>query len=303
MSSAGQHSSESLNQRTRLWGNLLLALFKGVFGWLTGSKALAADAFRSVADAAFHIAPMLRGRLANRSKDSSKKKAEDEANQEARASLLVSVGLLMVGLEIGISAAHDIVNGVTAAPKWYALAAIAVGTALRVLFLRTNEGISGLYCSLISLLGAGAAIAGSRLDLPELYYFDPAAAIVIAVIVMNLGYRSLAEAVQKGQIAGQAEEEASELLKFVQRIEGVIAVSSLRAREHGHYVLAEAVIKVNPRISIQEGNEIAKRVKLLLMKRFGHVSDAHIYVEPYDAGLPYKSNHDPNQEQMPTLLQ
>ena len=101
----------------------------------------------------------------------------------------------------------------------------------------------------------------------------------------------------------QREESAEELMQVVQRIEGVVTVESIRAREQGHYVTAEIVISVNPRITVLEGQEIAKRVKLLLMHRFLHLSEVMVYVEPYDPGYPYKSNHDPNQEQMPTLLQ
>ncbi|GKU75687.1 cation transporter dimerization domain-containing protein [Paenibacillus sp. L3-i20] len=99
------------------------------------------------------------------------------------------------------------------------------------------------------------------------------------------------------------EESADELMQVIQRVEGVVTVQSLRAKEHGHYVIAEVVISVNPRISVLEGQEIAKKVKLLLMHRFLHLSDVSIYVEPYDPGYPYKSNHELNQEQMPTLLQ
>ncbi|WP_262678905.1 cation transporter dimerization domain-containing protein [Paenibacillus sp. J5C2022] len=101
----------------------------------------------------------------------------------------------------------------------------------------------------------------------------------------------------------EQEESADEIMAVVQRVEGVVTVQSLRAREHGHYVVAEIIISVNPRITVQEGQDIAKRVKLLLMHRFLHLSEVVIYVEPYDPGYPYKSNHDPNQEQMPTLLQ
>lgn len=99
------------------------------------------------------------------------------------------------------------------------------------------------------------------------------------------------------------EEAADELMQVVQRVEGVVTVESLRAREHGHYVVADIVISVNPRITVLEGQEIAKKVKTLLMHRFLHLSDVSVYVEPYDPGYPYKSNHDPNQEHMPTLLQ
>ncbi|REK75958.1 cation transporter dimerization domain-containing protein [Paenibacillus paeoniae] len=108
---------------------------------------------------------------------------------------------------------------------------------------------------------------------------------------------------RRNQRDSDRNENADELMQVVQRVEGVVTVQSIRAREHGHYVVAEIVISVNPRITVLEGQEIAKRVRMLLMHRFHHLTDVSIYVEPYDPGYPYKSNHDPNQEQMPTLLQ
>lgn len=108
---------------------------------------------------------------------------------------------------------------------------------------------------------------------------------------------------RSGGASRKREESAEELMAVVQRVEGVVTVQSIRAREQGHYVVAEIVISVNPRITVLEGQDIAKRVKLLLMHRFLHLTEVSIYVEPYDPGYPYKSNHDPNQEQMPTLLQ
>ncbi|WP_036581789.1 cation transporter dimerization domain-containing protein, partial [Paenibacillus darwinianus] len=95
----------------------------------------------------------------------------------------------------------------------------------------------------------------------------------------------------------------AELRETVQGVEGVIAVPTIRAREQGHYVAVAAAISVNPRITVLEGQEIAKRVKDQVFKRFTHVTDVQVQVDPYDPGYPYKSNHDPNQEHMPTLLQ
>lgn len=303
MSSAGQYSKVGPSQRTLLGGNLLLALFKGVMGWLSGSKALMADGIRSVADASASLAPLLQERFAKRSTSRGTISHSDHSRGEGMAKLLVSVMLLVAGLEIGISGIRDIAEGVTTAPKWYAIPAIIAASVIRAVFFKTKEGLSGLYCSLAALIGASTALVGGLLSIPALYYFDPAAAIIIAVIVMNDGYRILSAEMTGKRMLDGAEEEAPDLAQFVQRIEGVVSVESLKAREHGHYVVVEVVISVNPRISVLEGNEIARRVKLLLMKRYVHITDVIIYVEPYDAGYPYKSNHDPNQEQMTTLLQ
>ncbi|WP_169082719.1 cation diffusion facilitator family transporter [Paenibacillus sp. PL91] len=288
-----------------LWGNMLLALFKGVIGWLSGSKALLADAFRTAAEVAAGVIA-ISGLRASRQRKMAKPNAPSEAEDtrgEAATTILLSVVLLIIGLEIGISAIRDISNGVTSSPHWSAIAAIALSLIVQQLFFPSKERLMGLYCSAAALVGTSGAIIGKMLSIPVLYYFDPAAAIVIAVIVVINGYRMATVFIRKDGNGDVSDENPDELMQLVQRVEGVVTVQSMRAREHGHYVIAEMVISVNPRISVLEGHEIAKRVKQLVMKRFIHVTDVSIYVEPYDPGYPYKSNHDPNQEQMPTLLQ
>lgn len=305
MSTAQRYAKAESANWAGLWGNMLLALFKGIVGWLSGSKALLADAFRSAAEVAAAIAA-LSGLQASRRRKTDKSNAAAETEDrrgETAATILLSVVLLIIGLEIGISAIRDISDGVVDAPHWSSLAAIAAGLIIKELFFSSKERISGLSCSLAAFIGAGGAIIGNVLTIPVLYYFDPAAALVIAIIVMNNGYRMATALIRKDRKEAADEEDPNELMQLVQRVEGVITVQSLRAKEHGHYVVAEIVISVNPRISVLEGHEIAKRVKQLVMKRFIHVTDVSIYVEPYDPGYPYKSNHDPNQEQMPTLLQ
>lgn len=305
MSTAQRYVKAESANWAGLWGNMLLALFKGIVGWLSGSKALLADAFRSAAEVAAAITA-LSGLQSSRRRKTAKSNAAAETEDrrgETAATILLSVVLLIIGLEIGISAIRDISDGVTDAPHWSSLVAIAAGLIIKELFFSSKEHISGLSCSLAAFIGAGGAIIGNVLTIPLLYYFDPAAALVIAVIVMNNGYRIATNLIRKDRKEAADEEDPNELMQLVQRVEGVITVQSLRAMEHGHYVVAEIVISVNPRISVLEGHEIAKRVKQLVMKRFIHVTDVSIYVEPYDPGYPYKSNHDPNQEQMPTLLQ
>lgn len=305
MSTAQRYVKAESANWAGLWGNMLLALFKGIVGWLSGSKALLADAFRSAAEVAAAITA-LSGLQSSRRRKTAKSNAAAETEDrrgETAATILLSVVLLIIGLEIGISAIRDISDGVMDAPHWSSLVAIAAGLIIKELFFSSKERISGLSCSLAAFIGAGGAIIGNVLTIPVLYYFDPAAALVIAVIVMNNGYRIATNLIRKDRKEAADEEDPNELMQLVQRVEGVITVQSLRAKEHGHYVVAEIVISVNPRISVLEGHEIAKRVKQLVMKRFIHVTDVSIYVEPYDPGYPYKSNHDPNQEQMPTLLQ
>ncbi|MCK9859172.1 cation diffusion facilitator family transporter [Paenibacillus sp. ATY16] len=296
MSTEQRYAKAKPAEQAGLWGTAALALFKGIVGGLAGSKSLLADAFRTAAECAAAFA-LLSG------KQEGSKKTAAMLRTEALTKVFLAVFFLITSLEIGISAIRSIAEGVDKPPHWTALAAILLSLLVREMFFSQKERGSSLYCSLAALVGAGGAMLGKAAALPALYYLDPAAAIVIAVIVMLSGYRTIAGFVRKDAKAEIQSEDTEILMQLIQRVEGVITVESIQAKEQGHYVVADIVISVNPRISVLEGHEIAKRTKQLLLTRFGHVTDVTIHVEPYDPGYPYKSNHDPNQEHMPTLLQ
>jgi cation diffusion facilitator family transporter len=296
MSTEQRYAEAKPAEQAGLWGTAALALFKGIVGGLAGSKSLLADAFRTAAECAAAFA-------LSSAKQSGHKKANAMLRTEALTNVFLAVFFLITSLEIGISAIRSIAEGVDQPPHWSALAAILISLVARELFFSHKERGAGLYCSLAALVGVGGAMLGKAAALPALYYLDPAAAIVIAVIVMLNGYRTITGFVRKDTKAESQSEDTEVLMQLIQRVEGVITVESIQAKEQGHYVVADIVISVNPRISVLEGHEIAKRVKQLLLTRFGHVTDVTIHVEPYDPGYPYRSNHDPNQEHMPTLLQ
>ncbi|QAY65188.1 cation diffusion facilitator family transporter [Paenibacillus protaetiae] len=288
-----------------LWGSALLALLKGIVGWLSGSKALLADAFHSAAELSGSIAKLAASRSERSGSREPDSKGANTGNTRAEeiVSVVLSACWLVIGLEIGISALRDFSLGIEEAPHWSAVVMALAGLLVKQLLFRSRQGHAGLYSSLAVLAGAGGALIGKAASLPLLYYFDPAASIVIAVMMIANGYRLIVSAVRTEPQTVYPAKDTEDMMQLVQRIEGVVTVESLKAKEQGHYVVADIVISVNPRISMMEGQEIGKRVKQLVLKRFAHVTDVSIYVEAYNPGYPYKSNHDPNQEQMTTLIQ
>ncbi|MCP3773953.1 cation diffusion facilitator family transporter [Paenibacillus sp. MZ04-78.2] len=297
-------------------GNLALALLKGVTGYLANSKALMADAFHSASDVVGSVAVLAGLRAAKRPPDEDHPYGHGKA--EPIAAIILSVLLLVVGVEIGISAAKSIYGGVHEPPEGFALTVLILSIivkeamfqykfrlgkklASQALIANAWEHRSDVYSSIAAFVGVGGAMLGSYFGTPYLYYLDPIAGLVVAVMVLRMGYRLLMDSVHSTMDHVLHQEDAADLLETVQRIKGVIAVDQLRAREHGHYVIVDVKISVNPRISIQEGHDIAKIVKYTLMKRFLHVSDVFVHVNPYDAGYPYKSA-DSEPDDMPTVL-
>jgi cation diffusion facilitator family transporter len=298
-------------------GNVGLAALKGVVGWMAGSKALMADAAHSASDVIGSMAVLIGLKAARRPPDEDHPYGYGKA--ESISTIVVSILLILVGFEIGVSSIKAIVHGVTEPPRSYALIVITLSIfAKEILFqykyrlgkklgskaLIANawEHRSDVYSSLAAFAGVGGAILGRWMDMPFLYYLDPVAGLFISLLVLKRGYNLIMESIHDTMDHVQHHEEADELLKAVQRVPGVIAVDSLRAREHGHYCLVDVKISVNPRITVMEGHDIAKHVKHLLLSRFIHVSDVFIHVNPYDPGYPYKNNVDSEQDDLPSLL-
>ncbi|BBH19291.1 cation transporter [Paenibacillus baekrokdamisoli] len=288
---------------TGLIGNACIAAVKGGIGVQTGSKTLLTDACRSASAAAASFVSLTGVRRSRQLGAPDAPVPALRGRMEAATGVVASLFLMIVGLEIGISAIKSIADGVDEGPSWTAAVVVVLAVAIKELLFPVKERRSDLYASLAAIVGTGGAALGDPLDLPILYYFDPAASLIIVVFVFTSGYRIASASVMRSQFCEVEPADRSEITAAVQRLEGVIAIEELRAREHGHYVVVEVVISVNPRISVLEGNEIAKRVNYFVMKRFSHITEVTVHVEPYDPGFPYKSNHDLSQDQMPTLLQ
>lgn len=298
-------------------GNLSLALLKGCVGWFANSKALLADAMHSASLAASSFATLIG--LRNAKLPPGEGNPYAQAKTESIASIIVSVLLMIIGVEIGISAIKSLYVGVDTPPKGYALIVIVISIVVKEamfqykyrlgqkmyahsLTMNVWEHRSDLYTSLAALAGVGGALLGQLLGLSYFYYLDPLAGLIISLFILRMGFHLLKEAMRNTMNAGMHQEDATELLQIVQRIRGVITVDQMRATEHGHFVIVDVKISVNPRISVGEGHEIAKEVKCQLMNRFIHISDVFVHVHPYHPGYPYKNNLDLERSEYPTML-
>lgn len=298
-------------------GNLALSGLKGVIGYLSGSRALLADAVVSASDVAGSFAVLVGLKAAKRPADSDHPYGHGKA--ETIAAIVVSVLMIIMGFEIGRSAFETLRSGVAEAPRWYALIALGISIVVKELLFRYNYRLgkklsspalianawdhrTDVFSSIAASIGVAGALAGGWLGEPRLYLLDPAAGLFVSLLVLRMGYRMIRESVHNTMDHVLHEEDSEELVQAVQRTKGVITVDGLRAREHGHYVIVDVKISVNPRITVSDGHEIAKSVKTNLMKRFTHVADVLVHVNPYDPGYPYKNNMDPDQDEMPSLL-
>jgi len=289
-----------------------LAAAKGAAAFATGSKGLLADACHSAAGAAHAISGLY---------DAHRPAAGSSGRRPAGGAVsVVLASLVMVaGLEAGLHALRSLAEGPEKAPDLEAAAVVALAMALRGLLHRArrthgfrpgfrphsslgHESHWDVFASLAALAGILGAQAGEWLEMPALYALDPAAGILVGALVVRSGLRLAVAAMRSSEDVVLTDGFDVEMLKeTVLRMDGVVAVDDLKVREHGHYVVADLVVRVNPRISVMEAHDIAARVRRHLTRRFLHVADAIVRVQPYEPCYPYKTNLQ--DEEIPTLLQ
>ncbi|NOV04114.1 cation diffusion facilitator family transporter [Paenibacillus planticolens] len=298
-------------------GNAVLACLKGIVGVMVQSSALLADAAHSASGAIASSAALLRIRSARLSPEAAN--PHEPEKKVSVATILLAIVVLVVGIEMGISAIKNMWAGPEHVIKNYALVALGISLAVKEIMYQyairmarrigSQELISNsrghrsdIYSTIVALIGVfGAALAG-YLDVSFLYYMDPLAGIIVSLLIVRMGYSLVRAALHKKQEYVLQQEDADDLIAVVQLVKGVVTVDDLRAREQGHYVVVDIKISVNPRVSVWEGHEISKKVKQQLMKRFHHVSDVVVHVAPYDAGYPYKHTTDSELSELPSVI-
>ncbi|AIQ43170.1 cation diffusion facilitator family transporter [Paenibacillus sp. FSL R5-0912] len=310
---------------TVVWTGILsdvgLALAKGAFGYLSGSKALMGDAIYSGADAAAKLAGVIpwNSKQSHKYAGSSGSRA-GQRNKEPMAAILFSVLILMGGLQIAFSAIRDLTRGHLSAPGQSALVTVLICIVFKEAifqyqyryYKKKNDGSHAayadthrfsLYTSITVFIGIALAMTGGYFNWHPMLYMDPIAALLTGCLVIRKGYSLITSSVYSKKIQELPSEEAASFIETVQRVHGVIRVEQLKAMEEGSYVNLHVTISVNPRISVLEAQDISECARKLLQHRFVHVGEVQMDVVPYDPGYPYKSNHELVDNDIPTLLQ
>src|SRR5699024_4553451 len=183
--------------------NILLTIFKGIGGFLTGSRALLADALHSASDVVGSVVVLFAVKIANKPPDDEHPYGHGKA--ENVASIIVALLLIIVGVEISISSIEVFFGDHPEAPGSLALFILIIAIIIKEFLFyyklwlgrkyRSSALISEAWhhrsdslSSLAALLGIGLAILGEKLQLSFLIYGDAVAGIIVSGIVIKVGY-------------------------------------------------------------------------------------------------------------------
>ena len=276
--------------------NLLLMIFKFVAGFLGRSSAMIADAVHSLTDFITDFIVIAFVRIAS--------KPEDENHDfghgkfETLATAIIGLFLLLVGVGIFWSGISDIyrvlfLGEFLASPSFIALlAAILSLLSKEVLYRYTvykgkqlnSQAVianawhhrSDAWSSVGTTLGIGGAILlGQKWSL-----LDPAAAVVVSVLIVFEAIkmlRSCADELLERSLPQQVEDEIRQL---VLSIEGIQQLEELRTRRIGSYYAMSFHIILDGQICLKKAHDYSILAEAKLRAHFGENTYINIHIEP-----------------------
>ncbi|KMJ60268.1 cation transporter [Bacillus sp. LL01] len=275
-------------------GNIVLAVLKGWVGVVANSRALVADAVHSASDVAGSMAVYIGLKAAKQPPDKDHPYGHGKA--ENIAAIIVAVLLLIVGFEIGKSSFQAFFEPIEA-PKALAIYAVVISIIVKeamfrykyklgkriksdAIIVNAYEHRSDVFSSIAALFGIAGAVLGGYIGVDWLVYLDPVAGIVVALLIIKIAWQLGSESIHNTMDHVMHEEDTEEFRDVVVTVPGVMKLDSLHAREHGHYVIIDLKISVDPFMTVEDGHHIGKKVKAKLMEN-KEVQDVFVHINPY----------------------
>ena len=78
-----------------------------------------------------------------------------------------------------------------------------------------------------------------------------------------------------------SQERLSAFSSLINSIPEVKRIDRLRAREHGHYVLVDLRVGVLGELTIQEGHDIMRKIKSVIMESHPDVDEVLVHLNPW----------------------
>lgn len=272
------------------FGLLVTALFQVVIVLLSGSVALLADTIHNVGDAATAIPLWIAFTLAR--KKPSKRFTYGYGRVEDLAGVAVVLTILFSAIVAGYESIHRLFQPQMVMYLWAVIAASVMG------FLG-NEAVAQFRIKVGKEIGSAALIADgyhARVDgltsLAVLFgavgvwlgypLADPIVGLLITAAIFRIVWES-GKSVFTRLLDGVDPKGIDEIKHAVNHTPGVRGVSEVRMRWLGHRLHAELNIAVRPKLSVEEGHEIAIEVRHRLLHHLRYLSNATIHIDPVNA--------------------
>ena len=268
--------------------DFLLSIFKVIIGVIGNSGALVADGVHSFSDLLTDWVTWYAAKQAGEAPD--KEHPYGHERFETVATLGLSIFLAIIGTAIIFDAMGRLTNagalnheswliaaaGLSIASKealyWYT---VTVAKNINSKMLKANawHHRSDAFSSVVVIIGIVGAVNGY-------YYLDSAAAIIVGIMIIYIGWKLGFEATKELVDTSIDDEDIKKLHSALADIKGVNSVHTLRTRRVGHKKSADVHVQVNPFLSVSEGHIISVSVERVAKECIEGLDDVTVHIDP-----------------------
>lgn len=280
-----------------LFSNIALTLIKLIVGVLFKSGVLIADGIHNAGDVIASATAFGSMRISSQPAD------EDHPYGHGKAEVvgagIVAVILLLAAIWIGYSSIEVLFGP---PPEAHLIALIAAFISLvwkqwlymytmkigkhsksKALIATAYDHLADVYASAAAVVGITLALVGDWTGITLLKYGDPAAGIIVAVLVLKLAYEMGKDAVDILMDRTVDPDKIKQFASLVRAVREVKRIDRLRAREHGQYILVDVRASIPGHLSIQEGHDISREIKKAIKDAHEDVDEVLVHLNPWYA--------------------
>jgi len=292
------HHSGLLAIWISLVSNVVLTVVKILAGLLLSSPVLLADGVHNAGDIIATIAALTSSMISNKPADEDHPYGHGKA--EVVASAFVAVILALAALWIGYQSILALFQP-AGGESWLAFCAamlslvwkqglylytIRVGKATnsKSVLATAYDHLADVYASLAAVIGIGLGLLGEKFHWGWAAYGDPIAGIIVSLLVLKLAVEIGRESVDVLMEHTVSPEKLAHYEALLRTDERVKRIDRVRAREHGHYIIVDVRVGIPSEYTIQQGHDLSRILKKLIMDFDPDVVEVMIHLNPWDAG-------------------
>ena len=284
-------SSRAVN--LALIANIILAILKTTVGIFARSAALLADGINSTSDVVYNttVAIMIRA---------SRKPADDDhpyghSQFESIGALVIGAFIITAAFTIFWNSIQSLVDYLQRTADFIPSNPIAIFAALFTILLK---GTLFFYTRILGqktdnptvialaldhrndILSAGAVVAGTLASRFGLYWADPLAGAVVAVIFLMSGIEILRDStdILMDTVPGKSLDK--QIRSILVDLPGLEGIEQIQAHRFGQYMVINITIFVRGDVSVHDGHEVAEEVERRLMKGFDYFQAVLVHYHP-----------------------
>lgn len=291
LKNAGQRERcGQLSGAVGIGANLALAVGKFLAGWLSASLAMTADAFNNLTDACSSVVTLVGFRMAGHKAD--KEHPFGHGRAEYIAGLIVSLLILLVGLELGRSSVEKIFHPTSVVLSGWAMGVLAASIAIKLCMWRFNAALGKTLQSqalaataldaLADSVATSAVLAGTVLGHLTRLPLDGWLGLAVAVFILYSGLRAVRDTLDPLLGRPAAPELVEEITRLVLVQEEITGIHDLVVHEYGPgHLFATIHAEVPQNMTLLAAHAAADQAEAVLLEQLG--VQAVIHVDPVEA--------------------